>query len=81
MSSTSEIATCATSSARLSHERPRVTLRPVSFIDDARSTRVARSAGIKPKTTPVSALRPVTNPATRQSIGTSAPNGRSCLLQ
>ena len=58
-----------------------ITLRLFSFIALARSTCVARSAGIRPKTTPVSMLMPATNASTCQSIAAFWPNGSSFLLQ
>ena len=81
ISSTSDTATCVTSRALLSSVRDPVTLRLFSFMAPARSTRVARAAGMRPNTTPVRMLTPATKAITRQSIAAFWPKGSSFLLQ
>ena len=80
-SSTSDIATCSTTRPLLRTVREPVTLRLLSFIAPARSTRVARRAGRRPKTIPVSMLTPARNPNTRQSSGAFWPNGSNARSQ
>jgi hypothetical protein len=74
-SSTSDIATCTTTRPLLRTFREPVTPRLLLFIAPARSTRVARRAGTRPKRIPVSMLTAARNPITRQSNGAFRPNG------
>jgi hypothetical protein len=80
-SNTTETATCVISRALLSHVRDAATLRLFSFIALARSTCVARIAGIRPNVNPVSMLMPATNASTCQSIAVFWPNGSSFFVQ
>ena len=79
--STTASATCTTTSPLLRMVRDPVTLRLLSFMAPARSTPVARRAGRRPKTMPVSRLTPATNPKTRQSSGAFSPNGSNARDQ
>jgi hypothetical protein len=81
ISNTTDTATCVISKPLLSQVREAATLRLCSFMALARSTRVARSAGINPNVSPVSMLMPATNASTCQSMVVFCPNGSSFLLQ
>ena len=80
INSTSEIATCRTSSALLKTLREPATDRLLSFSDALTFMPVARSAGAMPKTRPVVPVMPNTNASTRQSNGSCWPAlpGNSC---
>jgi hypothetical protein len=67
ISRTSEIATCSTSSALPSRLREATTLRLLSFKAALTLIRVARSAGMMPKTTPVIVVTTITKSSTCQS--------------
>ena len=60
-----------------------VTLRPPSFIESARSTRVVRRAGMRPKAMPVSTLSlgDERKDMVANSTGADCPKGRSARPQ
>ena len=74
-SSTTEIDTCTTRSARDSIVFEAATLRLVSFSALPTSIFVARSAGAMPKMIPVSMVMPDVNARMRQSAGADVPTG------
>ena len=80
--STSESATCETTSARrrLKRPRPAVTPRPKLFTTAPAPTRVARRAGASPKSAHVTTAAPALKASTRQSIAVATKSGSFSVL-